>query len=342
MSDFWLKDYKQALTAKGRLMPRIEQRLMRNAMEKNSKRDREYLHPSQIAKKDWCPRSSWYELKGEPVPPESYGFSRLNVFAEGNAIHDKWQGWLRDEGILIGNWFCKACGTKWWDKSPKTCVSCDSQFVVYAEVPVEIPEYMIIGHADGEIEDSKGKALIEIKSVGLGTLRFDAPELLAPYNKGRISMDELWKSIRKPFGSHLRQINLYMLARGINDAVVIYEWKPTQQVKEFEIRYQETLIADILKGASSVKSALDGGSSPMRPVWATSPDERGCKKCPFRNKCWSIEDAESDQSGVLSGVGPSSAEVQNEVRPADETGGDSSEPPGLSRRVVRRGPDGLV
>lgn len=331
-----LADYKKSLTAKGRIVPRLEQRLMRDTLAKNAKRDTDHLHPSEISKKDWCPRSSWYAIKYKEEKQESYNFQRLNIFAEGNTIHDKWQGWMWTEGILCGNWNCRNCGVTWWDQSPEACTSCGSSWLAYREVPIEDPEHMIIGHADGLITDDTGSALIEIKSVGLGTLRFDAPEILMPYNKGKISLDELWKSIKKPFPSHLRQINLYMHCTGIHDAVVIYEFKPTQAVKEFEIRYRPESVEDILAGCLTVKKALEGGTSPMRPLWADSPAAAGCKSCAFNKRCWSIEDEQGGQSGIVGGVGSSGPEVQVEVRPADETGSAGTGSPQSVRRIIRR------
>jgi CRISPR/Cas system-associated exonuclease Cas4 (RecB family) len=329
-----LADYKKALTANGRLLPRLERRLMQDSLEKNAKRDTAHLHPSEISKKDWCPRSSWYAIKYQEAKQESYNFQRLNIFAEGNTIHDKWQGWLWKEGILQGNWFCKACRTKWWDTSPQTCQECGSPFLDYAEVSIQNEEHMIIGHADGLIADDRGSALIEIKSVGLGTLRFDAPEILMPYNKGRISLDELWKSIKKPFPSHMRQINLYMYCTGIHDAVVIYEFKPTQAVKEFEIRYRPESVEQVLAGCLTVKKALEGGTSPMRPIWAESPASAGCKSCPFNQRCWGTEDDESNQVVQVRGSG--AGEVSGEVQPATEAlsgGSGTATGPG---RIVRR------
>lgn len=332
--DWILADYKKSLIAKGRLVPRLEQRLMRDSLEKNAKRDTDHLHPSEISKKNWCPRSSWYAIKHKDHKKESYNFQRLNIFAEGNTIHDKWQGWLRAEGILEGMWLCLSCSHRWWDRSPDECPSCSGRFVAYREVPIQDGDHLILGHADGQITDEKGKALIEIKSVGLGTLRFDAPEILAPYSKGHISLDELWKSIRKPFPSHLRQINLYMYCTGVHDAVVIYEFKPTQAVKEFEIRFREDLVEDILAGCLTVKKALEGGISPMRPIWAESPATPGCKSCPFNKKCWGTEDAESSQ--VLQSRGSSDGEIHIEVQPPPEAVGRSSELAPRPGRVIRR------
>ena len=33
-----------------------------------------------------------------------------NVFAEGHAIHAKYQTWLWEMGVLFGDWLCLDCG----------------------------------------------------------------------------------------------------------------------------------------------------------------------------------------------------------------------------------------
>jgi hypothetical protein len=120
-------------------------------------------------------------------------------------------------------------------------------------------ENRIIGHADGEIEDAQGRALIEIKSVGIGTVRFEKPSLFADYNIGKLSIDDVWKNIKTPFAAHIRQGNLYMHCRKVDTIVFIYEWKPSQAVKEFEIKFNPDIVAPILEGCKTVMSHLEIG-----------------------------------------------------------------------------------
>lgn len=246
-----LKNYKQTLNSKHRLIPVVEEHLMRQQL--GSTRDTTHLHPSEICKKDWCPRSSWYTIKGYEKKGESFTFQRLNIFAEGHSIHEKWQNWLTDAGVL--------------DK---------------AEVPIYNEEYRLMGHADGIINDSKGKAILEIKSVGVGTIRMEDYDLFS----NSATPDEMWKKVRKPFMTHLRQVNLYMYCLGIHDAVFIYEWKATQEVKEFAVKFQPELIEGILAGCNNVIRSLDSGIPPMRPTWVEDSSSKTCKQCPYKDVCW--------------------------------------------------------
>jgi hypothetical protein len=282
-----LQEFKKSLTSNGKVVPIVQEHLINQRL--NSTRDTAHLHPSEISKKDWCPRSSWYTIKGYSPQDEKFSFQRLNVFAEGHNIHAKWQGWLRDAGVLGGMWLCpnKNCNYMWSDISPKTCPRCSTTDPIYREVPISNEQYHILGHADGIVDTGKGDPfLIEIKSVGVGTIRFDNYEL---FKESEGNMDEMWKRIRQPFQSHVRQAMLYMYCTGIHTMVFIYEWKPTQEVKEFTVQFQQELVDPILTACETVVRALDSTIPPMRPSWVAGPEHKTCKVCPHRKTCWKDE-----------------------------------------------------
>lgn len=288
MSDvpWYMQDYKKIMRSKGRLIPLAEVQIMKSQDEKNQNRDTKHLHPSDLSKKDWCGRASVYKITGAPATPDTMSFSRLNVFEEGHAIHHKWQTWFWKAGVLSGTWKCKACNHTWVGVAPDSCTSCSSPDIKYLEVPVSNDEYRIIGHSDGEIVDKQGKALLEIKSVGIGTVRFEKPGLFADYSKGLLTIDEVWKNIKTPFASHMRQGQLYMYCTGVHEIIFIYEWKPTQEVKEFSVKYNEDIVAPILMNCAQIIDALDNGWIPERPDWAIDKNSKGCKYCPYKKVCW--------------------------------------------------------
>jgi rubrerythrin len=283
---WYLKDYKKLMKTKGRVIPLAQKTLMMEYREKNQHRDTNYLHPSELSKRHFCTRSAWYKIKKYQEAQENYSFSRLNVFEEGNNIHRKWQNWLHNAGVLWGVWACDECDNMWNAKSPTECILCSSKRIRYREVPLRDDEHHIIGHADGEIEDEKGRALIEIKSVGVGTVRWEKPSLYEAYANNELTIDGLWDSIKTPFPSHLRQGNLYMHCRKIDTIIFIYEWKPTQQVKEFEVRYQPEQITEVLNNCKIVMSHLESDTVPERPEWATNDKCNGCRFCPYKEVCW--------------------------------------------------------
>lgn len=333
-----LEQLKENAKSKGVILPIVRVQSALDNATAQAKRDTSGLHPSEICKKNWCPRSSWYGLMGFPRPATAPGFNLLNIFAEGNAIHNKWQTWLWHAGVLKGWWQCQECEHRWEGIGGEHCPTCDSTHIRYREVPIRNEEYNITGHADGIVVQENLETLIEIKSVGVGTLRFEAPDIFIPYSKGEITIDEVWNRVRKPFPSHLRQANLYMFCTGIHSLAFIYEWKPTQDVKEFNVRFQPEIIDDILTGCASIMAHLDGKRPPMRPMWANSITHSTCKTCPYKSKCWGDDDTDStnhtsDRPG---------GEIQEQVQSPSTTGVSASGDTPGPRRVVRRGLDESV
>lgn len=257
----WNADaFKKTLTQLGRVIPAVSAVAMRENAESNAHRDKAHLHPSEICKKDWCPRSSCYTILGYPEETsESMTFQKLNIFRTGHDIHKKWQEWMANAGILEED-----------------------------EVAVVSEKYHIMGHADGVIKDGNGRAVVEIKSVGLGTIRMEDSALFGLVSTGELSPDEAWNRIRKPFATHLRQLYLYMHILEIEKGVVIYEWKPNQSAKEFQVVYQDGPVQGILDSCIQVKEAITNKELVDRPMWAT-PTNRVCKSCPFYKECWKEE-----------------------------------------------------
>lgn len=336
-----LQEYKKTLTAKGKVIPIVQEHLLKTRLE--STRDTAHLHPSEIAKKDWCPRSSWYTIKGyKKEQEEKFAFQRLNVFAEGHAIHAKWQGWLEDAGVLAGVWQCSStiCNHRWDATSPQACPVCGTIKPLYKEVPVQNTEHHLLGHADGIVDNGKDAPfLIEIKSVGAGTIRFENYGL---FKDSDGNPDAMWKSVRQPFQSHVRQAMLYMYCTGIHTMVFIYEWKATQEVKEFVIQFQQELVDPLLSACETVVRALDSSIPPMRPEWVTDSEHKTCKQCPYKNTCWKESDENNtatrtdDTTRLHAGQSISEGALQSEVHDAPTTSGGSATSSTVSGRIIRR------
>ena len=254
---------------------------------KPSTRRQDIIHPSEMAKTGWCPRATYERIKAcreasDPFlkPPENYGVQLLNIFDEGHYIHDKWQKRLRDMGDLWGNWKCNNCEYLLRNTlhSDARCPDCRGYFnYVYAEVPMMFPALNVFGHADGAIP--RLNALIEIKSVGVGTARIEAPEIYKANSEGqKIDLQGLWKDIKEPFPSHIRQGQLYLgicdkMGLPFDNIIFLYESKFNQGAKEFQVKYDPAISDPLFAQAEGIKSALDGLIAP--PICPYS----GCKDC---------------------------------------------------------------
>jgi hypothetical protein len=257
-----------------------------------------YMHPSDLAKTDWCGRHDYYRMIDMPVERSAKAnpsFRMSNVFAEGHAIHGKWQTWLHEMGVLVGMFKCRECGHLWYAKSPKVCQFCQSERVSYAEYPMRREQMRVEGHADGAVHFPDWRSLVEIKSIGVGTLRFEAPRLHQMYLDGT-KPEDIWSAITHPFASHMRQGQLYLwMTWPIYEQIIfIYESKFHQQTKEFVVAYNKSFIAPILETVKEVSQGFRAGIPPDRPDWVTGPEGKVCASCVYRNTCWGVDDVISE------------------------------------------------
>lgn len=280
-------------SSSGLLLPQIERHVMRaSANHVDTERDPTWMHPSDMAKADWCGRHDYYRMIGtEPGRSTSANpsFRMTNVFAEGHAIHGKYQTWLWEMGVLVGNWKCRECGHYWFAMSPSECQFCRSERIHYMEYTLQHQSYRVQGHADAGVHLTDDKALVEIKSIGIRTLAFEAPRLYNRYLDGE-KPEDIWMSINHPFGSHMKQGQLYlwMAWPAYEQIIFIYESKFHQQTKEFVVEYNKRLIEPLLVTAKDVAQGIRAGIEPDRPEWAVDPVTKACSSCPYRNTCWQL------------------------------------------------------
>ena len=279
------------------LLGPVQRHLLAQQKEPTTRRQ-DVIHPSELVASSVCPRAIYYRLLGQQAPSEEIAFQLDVIFAAGHGYHDKWQNWAWGAGILRGRFRCLSCGHgdwetpgferkhTWYATSPEACESCGAmkRFLTYGEVPIFMPEYRIAGHADGDLDvtgDEAEDPILEVKSIGDGTVRMAAPRLLAKHTK-KVEVDgeektwtdwqALWRDIKRPFKPHVKQVTLYCLALGRTSAVILYEYKPTGAVKEFRIDIDPATVVDELALAEKVVRAVEEGKPPRCP-------HKGCAKC---------------------------------------------------------------
>lgn len=255
----WLK----AAKSETRLLGKIDKHLISRPPDTSRRQD--VLHPSELIKSDFCPRAAYYRLQGYTPEPERHGLRMQSIFDEGHAVHHRWQGWLAEMGVLYGMWSTSE-GTVW-----ATSSDIDVPTSHYREVPLKDPGLRIHGHSDGWVKGLGDDFLIEIKSIGPGTIRVEQPEL---FRSGDLT--SAWKQISRPFPTHLRQGQLYlalvnrMAERGEiesapQEIVFIYELKADQSSKEFVVSYSPEISKDALDTAYDVVRAVDKENPPECP-----------------------------------------------------------------------------
>jgi len=246
--------------------------------------DRVYtvIHPSDMAKPDWCHRAQYYMLQGAPPPPSKFKVSlkQLLVFSEGHRIHGRWQDWIGQMGNLYGLWECDICYAISWGMGGDTCTACgEGTHASYKEVPLKYEPLRISGHADGWVKGLGDDLLLEIKSVGEGSFRWENPDLFYKHNG---DIKKMWSEFDSPFYSHIMQTQIYMklieligFSNPPEEVVFIYENKATQEVKEFVIPKSDFGIVELFKSVEMINAAVDNSTPPACNIDPVA----GCAKC---------------------------------------------------------------
>lgn len=297
------KNLKDTYKRREVLLPSIERHVLRKAQEPSDRRS-DIMHPSEMAKSSWCARHDFYRIKGVPADYKGRApsFKLENVFDYGHSVHAKYQRWLQEMGILYGIWKCKDCNSEWEHGVLPACPVCGTMNYRYKEVPLADEDLMIAGHSDGIVFIDGKYMMIEIKTIGISTLRFESYSLFERYQNEQLTPEELWFQIKRPFATHIRQGQMYLyLAKtaypelGIDEIIFIYEWKPTQEVKEFVVKYNPDIVAQTILLASAVSACVRSGYEVERPPWAVQ-EGKVCSSCEYRKTCWGSTSTESEES----------------------------------------------
>lgn len=279
-----LKKFLSTSKRETRLMGAIERHVLSKPFDS---RNMEVIHPSDIIKPEWCALAQYHALLGNYKEVREKPALRLaSIFAEGHTIHAKWQSWLEEMGVLYGKWYSPINKDYTWDTSTNLVGLLNKE---YKEVPLTSAKHRISGHADGWVKGLGDDFLIEIKSIGVGTLRFEAPALLAQADN---DLEKAWKNIKTPFRAHLLQGQVYLhlchlmaeeglLPNAPKEIVFIYELKANQDYKEFIVQYNPEFTQEIFDKALDVAWAVDNNRPPVCSISAV----KGCERCaPFKEE----------------------------------------------------------
>jgi hypothetical protein len=257
-----------------RLIGDIERHLMARPV---GDRSTTVLHPSEMIKKDWCKRASFFLLSGHTKIAEKPSLQLQSIFDEGHAIHAKWQRWFQEMGVLYGRFTCTACEFSLFDLGPITCPQCNRDTMEYREVTLIDNDLRIAGHTDGWIKGIGNDTLIEIKSIGPGTIRSESPGLMM--DAGGDFM-KAWQNVNRPFSSHILQGQVYLelmkrMGHKVDEIVFLYELKANQSYKEFSVKADYELVRHVFDGAKIVVDAVESGVA----LECSNNPGSTCKQC---------------------------------------------------------------
>jgi hypothetical protein len=270
-----LQRFLDAKTKPNRLIGDIERHLMARPV---GDRSTTVLHPSEIIKKDFCERGSYFLLSGYTKIAEKPNLRLQSIFDEGHAIHAKWQNWFQEMGVLHGKFKCDVCDHVTWGTSPSECEVCQAPAskLVYDEVTLFDDALRIKGHTDGWVKGIGDDTLIEIKSIGPGTIRAAAPQLFVEDS----DVMKAWSNIRRPFPEHIMQGQVYLelmnrMGNEIDEIVFLYELKADQSYKEFSVKRDFELVRHVFEKAERIVKAVEAKQAPD----CTNNPGGTCKQC---------------------------------------------------------------
>ncbi|MEU7147079.1 hypothetical protein AB0B15_03405 [Streptomyces sp. NPDC045456] len=315
-----------------------------NKNSADTSRRQDIIHPSEVAKADWCPRATYLRISTGVYHKEKFSFQSLNIFDHGHEVHRKWQNRAWEMNWLEGTFKCLNCGEVRWAKSPDICDVCRSSALEYAEVPLRaITTHQISGHADGLLAPIS--KILEVKTVGEGTYRFEHPKLLTAHSRKDadgapyVDVKKLWANTTVPFPSHLRQVQIYIwLANQIpgvevDGAEFIYESKMHQAVKSFTVKTNFDLVADRIHTCREIKLRLIKKDRPP------ACPKGGCKDC---NAYEESDGAATRRRGTAAGTADRAAPAAQRTAPSSAPRRGSSGTAGGPDRPQRRRPDGSL
>jgi hypothetical protein len=216
-----------------------------------------------------CPREEVLRYLYQIKRVDKVEATLRRTFDIGKAFHTLVQNdWFGKWGWLVGDWECTSCH-KMFENSvnPKVCDKCFQTNFFYHELTPASEEHGITAHLDGVLFVGGKKKVLELKTTN--AMQFG---LVANTN-------------RRPQDAHKRQVNMYMFLTGIKEAVILYFNKNESTVHQFEEKYDESLVQEMLSNLRQARDGMRTGVVPERKVCESKTCSRA-KQCPVRDLCF--------------------------------------------------------
>ena len=208
------------------------------------------------------------------------------VYDNGHGMHARWRDYLDAANVLRGVWKCPRCEVLCGDKEPLgilnpsnkegwSCEKCKTtRKMQYEELLVRSdPRYNFEGHVD---------AVVDLRGTQFST----KPELdLMVVDFKSIKDDYFDDIIEHAKPEHVVQVTIYMWLLDLRSAMLIYENKNTQEVKEILVLRDEKKVDEIKKQAEWLVEVLRHRRLPSRPN-GYSRSGFPCRFCDFVDSCY--------------------------------------------------------
>lgn len=255
----------------------------------NNSRRFDIFHPSAWGS---CLRKIAYQYYNEASPFVEKTASDVDlrierIFDLGHSTHARWQNYLDCAGLLRGYWKCPNpnCGMT-YGHSEKLgifnpmrankdfkCQCGNSKKLEYEEILIKSEAtYNFEGHCDAVV-DLRHTEFAQNNDFDVYVVDF------------KTMKDEMYSELTEPKHEHVIQVQIYMWVLDLRAAVVCYENKDNQALKEMFVPRDDQLIEKIKQQAVWMKELLKSNKLPHRPS-GFSRSKFPCRLCEFVDFCY--------------------------------------------------------
>lgn len=209
------------------------------------------------------------------------------VYDNGHGMHARWQKYLDCAGVLRGCWKCQnpTCGKVYGReellgifnplRTPGWACKCgNASSMVYEELLIKSdPTYNFEGHCDA-VADLRGTQFATNSQYDLVVIDF------------KTMKNEYFFDLDQAKYEHVVQTHIYMWVLGLAGAVILYENKDNQNIKEMFVPRDEAIIEKVKEEAIWMKDVvLEKRKLPQRPDGFTA-SKIPCRFCEFAKLCY--------------------------------------------------------
>lgn len=145
------------------------------------------------------------------------------------------------------------------------------------EVPVAMEKYRLTGSMDGMNRNDGW--MFELK----GTSQYKSIS-----QKGAMS-------------AHIKQVNAYLMASGLEKAIIVYECKSTQEWTEIEIEKDDKIVSELTEILESLNGAIETGVLPEVKDACQNQEGYEYNNCPYSDICFRFSRIEQVTTSVSLG-----------------------------------------
>jgi len=292
-----LKKLFNVMKNEGVVIPAIDKYLL--TVGEDSDRGHGWNSPSGVSS---CPLSQFYNRKGEKRDGALEPRTR-RIFNNGTGVHERLQEYMMKSGILLMD------EVPVWDRDLMILGHTDGLIKLnkFSLAVLEIKSINSNGYT--KLIDAKDdhKEQAQVYMMALEKLRCEL--------HSNCVNQKAFEKYRKKLLNDLKKLLVTLVTEGrkytkeqkiqhqldtmgqaldilwgcskpIEDMIFLYENKDNQDLKEFRVKWDKDLVADLVERYEYVNEHIEADTAPPRPVEATGKSSTHCRWCQYKLKCW--------------------------------------------------------